>query len=60
MAAGMGSRFGGLKQAAKFGESQKVMLDFALEDAMGAGIDKAVFVIRLLRRRRVCPRGGIP
>lgn len=46
MAAGMGSRFGGLKQAAKFGESQKVMLDFAMEDAMAAGIDKAVFVIR--------------
>ena len=46
MAAGMGSRFGGLKQAAKFGDSQKVILDFALEDAMAAGIDKVVFVIR--------------
>lgn len=46
MAAGMGSRFGGLKQAAKFGDSQKVMLDFAIEDAVAAGIDKAVFVIR--------------
>lgn len=46
MAAGMGSRFGGLKQAAKFGTSQKTMLDFALEDALSAGFTKAVFVIR--------------
>ena len=46
MAAGMGSRFGGLKQAAKFGESQKVMLDFAVEDAINAGFSKLVFVIR--------------
>jgi len=46
MAAGMGSRFGGLKQAAKFGDSQKVILDFAVEDALKAGFDKAVFVIR--------------
>ena len=38
MAAGMGSRFGGLKQAAKFGPENKTMLDFALEEA--------VFVIR--------------
>ena len=46
MAAGMGSRFGGLKQAAKFGKNGKVILDFALEDAMAAGMDKLVFVIR--------------
>ena len=42
LAAGMGSRFGGLKQAAKFGASQKVMLDFAIEDAMNAGFSKLV------------------
>ncbi len=46
MAAGMGSRFGGLKQAAKFGKSQKTMLDFALEDALEAGFGEFVFVIR--------------
>lgn len=44
MAAGMGSRFGGLKQAAKFGG--KTMLDFAIEDAMNAGFNKIAFVIR--------------
>ena len=46
MAAGMGSRFGGLKQAAKFGESAKTILDFAVEDAMAAGFTKIAFVIR--------------
>lgn len=46
MAAGMGSRFGGLKQAAKFGKAQKTMLDFAIEDALKAGFDKLAFVIR--------------
>ena len=46
MAAGMGSRFGGLKQIAKFGPSKKAMIDFALEDAKACGIGKAVFVIR--------------
>ena len=46
MAAGMGSRFGGLKQAEKFGNSQKVILDFAVEDAMASGFDSVVFVIR--------------
>jgi len=46
MAAGMGSRFGGLKQAAKFGDSRKVMLDFAVEDALKAGFARLVFVIR--------------
>lgn len=46
MAAGMGSRFGGLKQTAKFGASQKTILDFAVEDALAAGFSKIVFVIR--------------
>ncbi len=46
MAAGMGSRFGGLKQAAKFGNPPKTMLDFSLEDALKAGFEKIVFVIR--------------
>ncbi len=46
MAAGMGSRFGGLKQAAKFGNAEKTMLDFAIEDAMNAGFTKIAFVIR--------------
>ncbi len=46
MAAGMGSRFGGLKQLSKFGESQSALLDYALHDAMSAGFGKVIFVIR--------------
>lgn len=42
----MGSRFGGLKQAAKFGDSAKTLLDFAIEDAIQSGFTKLAFVIR--------------
>ena len=46
MAAGMGSRFGGLKQLGKFGKEKKTLLDYAIEDAQASGFEKAVFVIR--------------
>lgn len=46
MAAGMGSRFGGLKQLNKFGKNQNTLLDFAIQDALCAGFEQVVFVIR--------------
>jgi len=46
MAAGMGSRYGGLKQVEKMTETGEIILDFSLYDAMMAGFDRAVFVIR--------------
>ncbi|MDO4518583.1 MAG: sugar phosphate nucleotidyltransferase [Bacillota bacterium] len=46
MAAGMGSRYGGLKQIDKMTATGEIILDFSLYDAMMAGFDKAVFVIR--------------
>lgn len=46
MAAGMGSRFGGLKQLNKFGISQKTLLDYAVDDAISAGFAEVCFVIR--------------
>lgn len=46
MAAGMGSRYGGLKQVDKITETGEIILDFSLYDAMMAGFDRAVFVIR--------------
>ena len=46
MAAGMGSRFGGLKQLNKFGKDKKTLLDFAIEDALAAGFAQVCFVIR--------------
>ena len=46
MAAGMGSRFGGLKQIAPVGPNGEIILDFSVYDAVKAGFDKAVFIIR--------------
>lgn len=46
MAAGMGSRFGGLKQAEPVTADGKGILDFSVYDAQKAGFDKAVFIIR--------------
>lgn len=47
MAAGMGSRFsGGIKQLEPVGPSGEIMMDYSIHDAMEAGFDKVVFVIR--------------
>ena len=46
MAAGMGSRFGGLKQIAPMGKNGEIILDFSVYDAIKAGFNKAVFIIK--------------
>ena len=46
MAAGMGSRFGGLKQIEPMGLNGEIILDFSVYDAVKAGFDKAVFIIK--------------
>ncbi len=46
LAAGMGSRYGGLKQMDSFGPSGETIVDFTVYDAMQAGFEKVVFVIR--------------
>ena len=46
MAAGMGSRFGGLKQIEPIGPNNEVILDFSAYDAIKAGFTKIVFVIK--------------
>lgn len=46
MAAGMGSRFGGLKQAAPIGPNGEMIIDLSVYDAKKAGFDKAIFIIR--------------
>jgi hypothetical protein len=46
MAAGMGSRFGGLKQMTGFGPSGETLMDYSIHDALAAGFDKVVFIIR--------------
>lgn len=46
MAAGMGSRFGGLKQAEPVTSDGKAIIDFTVFDAKKAGFTKVVFIIR--------------
>ena len=47
MAAGIGSRFGGgIKQLEPVGPNGEIIMDYSIYDAMEAGFDKVVFVIR--------------
>ena len=46
LAAGMGSRYGGLKQMDSFTKEGDTILDFSLYDAVHAGFGKVVFIIR--------------
>jgi len=46
LAAGMGSRYGGLKQLDKVGPSGETIIDYSIYDAIRAGFGKIVFVIR--------------
>ena len=46
MAAGMGSRFGGLKQMEPMDEAGNFLLDFSIYDAKRAGFDSVVFIIK--------------
>lgn len=46
MAAGIGSRFGGLKQIEPIGPSGETIIDYSIYDAIRAGFDKVVFIIR--------------
>ena len=46
MAAGMGSRYGGLKQIDPISDRGEIILDFSLYDAMMAGFEKIIFIIK--------------
>jgi hypothetical protein len=46
LAAGMGSRYGGLKQLDGLGPSGETIMDYSIYDAVNAGFGKLVFVIR--------------
>ena len=46
MAAGMGSRYGGLKQIDPVSEAGEIIIDFSLYDAMAAGFEDVVFIIK--------------
>ena len=46
MAAGMGSRYGGLKQIDSVGPNGEIIIDYSIYDAIKAGFSKVVFIIR--------------
>lgn len=46
LAAGMGSRYGGIKQLDQFGPNGETIIDYSLFDAIRAGFGKVVFIIR--------------
>lgn len=46
MAAGIGSRYGGLKQVDPIGPNGEIIIDYSVYDALRAGFEKVVFVIR--------------
>ncbi|MFI5211072.1 MAG: NDP-sugar synthase [Gemmatimonadales bacterium] len=46
LAAGMGSRYGGLKQLDPVGPHGETLMDYSIHDALRAGFDRVVFVIR--------------
>ena len=46
MAAGMGSRFGGLKQLEPVGPNGEFIIDYSIYDAVRSGFTKVVFIIK--------------
>lgn len=46
MAAGMGSRYGGLKQIDPIGPNGEIIMDYSIYDALKAGFNKVVFIIK--------------
>ena len=46
LAAGMGSRYGGLKQMDAFGPNGETIIDYSLYDAIEAGFEKVLFIVR--------------
>lgn len=46
MAAGLGSRYGGLKQIDKIGPNGEILLELAVHDAIKAGFERIVFILR--------------
>ena len=46
LAAGMGSRYGGLKQMDGLGPSGETIIDYSIYDAVKAGFGKVVYIVR--------------
>jgi dTDP-glucose pyrophosphorylase len=56
MAAGLGSRFGGIKQIAPIDKENNIIIDYSIYDALAAGFDKVIFVISRKIEEPFCER----
>ena len=56
LAAGIGSRYGGIKQIEPLGEHNELIIDYSIYDALLANFDKVVFVIRRDIEKDFCDR----
>ena len=56
LAAGMGSRYGGLKQLDGLGPNGETIMDYSIYDAINAGFGKLVFVILKILNRTSATR----
>lgn len=56
LAAGLGSRYGGVKQIEPIGKHNEILSDYSIYDAMLAGFDKVVFIIRSDIEKDFCER----
>ena len=54
MAAGLGSRYGGNKQADRIGPDGELLMEYSAYDAIRAGFDKVVFVVRPEMEGELC------
>ena len=50
MAAGIGSRYGGLKQIDPMGPSGEIIIDYSIYDAIKAGFTRVVFIITKIKK----------
>ena len=46
MAAGLGSRYGGVKQIERLGPDGEILMEYAIYDALRAGFDRIVLIIK--------------
>ena len=62
MAAGMGSRYGGLKQIDPVDQEGHIIMDFSIYDAVRAGFKKVIFIIKKENEQDFpgCSFQGIP
>jgi len=56
LAAGIGSRFGGVKQIEPVGEHGELIIDYSIYDAISAGFNKVVFIIRRAIEKDFCDK----